>query len=72
MTMTFYSIGDTVLVPAKIIKITINDRNRVKYVASLPDQVTNDLPCSRWVEFEEESRDKIVLKHEKETSDGQE
>lgn len=67
MGMTFFSVGDTVLIPAKIKLINITDSG-AKYYAE-PENLVK-IVGTHTILFFESDREKILLKHEKETSNG--
>lgn len=69
MGMTFFSVGDKIMVPATITEIHVCEK-RIEYYAKL-DNVIFIHPTNNGVSFYESDRERILLKHEKETSDGQ-
>ncbi len=68
MGMTFFSVGDKIMVPAEITQIYIKS-NGIEYTAKLDKEITSY--SANIISFFESDREQILLKHEKETSDGQ-
>lgn len=68
MGMTFFSVGDKIMVPAEITQIYIKS-NGIEYTAKLDREITGH--SANMISFLESNRDKVLLKREKETSNGQ-
>lgn len=68
MGMTFFSVGDIVLVPAKVKEININPERTSYYIEPIGSVIIRD-PTT--LMFTEKDREQILLKYEKGTSNGQ-
>lgn len=68
MGMTFFSVGDIVLIPARVKEINISTERTSYYIEPIGSVIIRD-PST--LMFTEKDREQILLKHEKETSNGQ-
>ena len=68
MAFTFFSVGDKIMVPAEITEIRIKG-NGIEYTAKLNKEITSY--SANIISFFESDREQILLKREKETSNGQ-